>query len=128
MTYTDTDDLARQLFQHYVIEYAADHQIDATAGSGPMVYDKLRQHLQDAASRGSIPPSYDSEFSGEPGAHYELVSPGRLDEVTANVKKLTEEMVRQAQEAGQRGEDPNRLHEWSLGKALDKLCPLFPFC
>jgi len=47
----------------------------------------------------------------------------RLEEAQANLVKLVAAMAEEAQLQGE-----SVLHEWSLGKALGKLCPLFPFC
>jgi hypothetical protein len=50
-------------------------------------------------------------------------APERRAEAVANTLRLIAAMI---DEASQQGTD--ELHEWSLGRALGKLCPLFPFC
>lgn len=47
----------------------------------------------------------------------------RLDEAEANFRKLLAEMTRQAGMLGF-----SELHEPTLFKALDGLCPIWPFC
>jgi hypothetical protein len=47
----------------------------------------------------------------------------RLEEALFNVKRLIETMVDEAQKKGY-----NSLHEDTLKAALEKLCPIWPFC
>lgn len=49
--------------------------------------------------------------------------PARQAEAVANTLRLVAAMIEEARLQG-----AAELHEWSLGRALGKLCPLFPFC
>ena len=44
-------------------------------------------------------------------------------EVRANTELLVDAMIAEAIAQG-----ATKLHEWTLGGALAKLCPLYPFC
>jgi hypothetical protein len=52
-----------------------------------------------------------------------LADPQRRSEAVMNTLKLVAGMIQEA-----RDRNAMELHEWSLGGALGKLCPLFPFC
>jgi hypothetical protein len=54
------------------------------------------------------------------------VQPGQLKLVNLSFERLIDEMIGAAQDI--KGYDSTRIGEQTLGRALAKLCPLYPFC
>jgi hypothetical protein len=46
-----------------------------------------------------------------------------VEQAATNLERLIDAMAEEARSQG-----ATTLHEWSLSKALGRLCPLFPFC
>ena len=53
---------------------------------------------------------------------YPVIDPARRPEAAANLLKVVEEALRQAQRRGDQ-----TLHEYSVKEAQDKVCPVYPF-
>jgi hypothetical protein len=120
--YNQTDELAQYIFQRYFVEYLQSKNINPMMGSGPDVLVALKSGLRDAALRGDIPLSYNHDNA----YNYPEPQKENLFILPRNLMLLADTMISQL------GNDAKvhefRLHEDSLPKARNSLCPIFPFC
>jgi hypothetical protein len=95
--------IAEELFENYVVKTAAKKGIDATQGSGPEIILLLTNELKNRR-----------------------LTVAEMSLLKSNLIKLTNQMIEDLNILYPN--DMTRFHEGSLGNALRKLCPIFPFC
>jgi hypothetical protein len=107
-------ELVRQLFDLFVNTLVG-QQVYPYSGSGHEVLQFLDQHISTAISEGLLPATYLSFDSDQDTT---------INAYQNSIIALADQM---AVDAKQFNPIDPQMHEWSLGRAIRKLCPLFPF-
>lgn len=113
--YENQRELTAILYRSF-LDIVSDKGIYPLSGSGIDVIHLLESSVIGAVARGEVPmKNYDIlDHNG---------SLAKLQQLQDNVVLLAKQMA--ADVADQRSFE---LHEWSLSRAMNKLCPLYPFC